>query len=85
MKTYDTMIDMINICNTNQEKINGLSRSICNILMDPAKNLGLSMVYRKGSHQVGKMSKKSRKSKPWFNVECAKACREYFKAINMLE
>lgn len=85
IKMYDSMIDAINISNTNLVEINNISKGICDVMVDPAKSLGLCKAYGQDLYKCGRTSKKLQKRKPWFNAECIEAHRKYFKSMNIFK
>ena len=63
-----------------QEKIDSITSDLTNILLEPAKQVGICKKYPKNRNK----RKRNSPSKPWFNESCEKSRENYFKAKNLI-
>ena len=72
--------------NVNQNIIDDLSNSLCEVLISPAKQIGIvkNPANNVGHSSFHRQSNPANKNKPWFNHHCARKRSEYVKLKNKL-
>ena len=70
------MLDDININRVTQDDIDFVTKSLCQIYLKPAGEVGMS---RSVNNNRNKRPNKYAKTKPWFNKECEKSRADYLK------
>ena len=85
---HDELNNLLNSINTlnpkciDQVKIDDISKTLCDLLISPAKHIGISKDNVNYKHHNS--NKKTTSNKPWFNKHCARKRAVYVKLKNKL-
>lgn len=81
IQNLQNKLDSLNLNNLNQEDLDSVCSDLKNILLDPAKLIGMTKTYKKSN----KTKKKEVQNKPWFSNECKNKRVEYIRIKNRLK